>query len=150
MCLHYTGSTLHSQIPALILCGQLNISQQISPVSLPLVLFGTCVPCSDQSLSPVWLFATQRTVAHQAPRSMGILQARILEWVAMPSSRGSSQPRDRTQVFALQADSLPTEPSGKSIWQIGNDKHTLKRKGKGKTQNSLFSLISIFISLKLI
>ena len=28
----------------------------------------------------------------------GILQATILEWVAMPSSRGSSQPRDRTQV----------------------------------------------------
>ena len=28
----------------------------------------------------------------------GILQASILEWVAMPSSRGSSQPRDRTQV----------------------------------------------------
>ena len=29
----------------------------------------------------------------------GILQARIPEWVAMPSSRGSSQPRDGTQVF---------------------------------------------------
>ena len=28
----------------------------------------------------------------------GILQARILEWVAMPFSRGSSQPRDQTQV----------------------------------------------------
>ena len=28
----------------------------------------------------------------------GILQARILEWVALPFSRGSSQPRDRTQV----------------------------------------------------
>ena len=28
----------------------------------------------------------------------GILQARILEWVAMPSSRGSSQPRDQTHV----------------------------------------------------
>ena len=28
----------------------------------------------------------------------GILQARILEWVAMPSSRGSSQPRDWTRV----------------------------------------------------
>ena len=27
-----------------------------------------------------------------------ILQARILEWVAMPSSRGSSPPRDLTQV----------------------------------------------------
>ena len=31
----------------------------------------------------------------------GILQARILEWVAFPSSRGSSQPRDRTQVSRI-------------------------------------------------
>ena len=37
-------------------------------------------------------------VARQAPLSMDILQARILEWVAMPFSRGSSQPRDQTQV----------------------------------------------------
>ena len=29
----------------------------------------------------------------------GILQARILEWVAFPLSRQSSQPRDQTQVF---------------------------------------------------
>ena len=28
----------------------------------------------------------------------GLLQARILEWVSMPSSRASSPPRDRTQV----------------------------------------------------
>ena len=28
----------------------------------------------------------------------GILEARILGWIAIPSSRGSSQPRDRTQV----------------------------------------------------
>ena len=41
--------------------------------------------------------ATLWTVAQQAPLSM-ILQARILEWVAMPSSRGSSQPRDPTCV----------------------------------------------------
>ena len=33
-----------------------------------------------------------------APLSMGILQARILEWLAMPSSRGSSLPRDQMQV----------------------------------------------------
>ena len=31
----------------------------------------------------------------------GILQARILEWGAFPFSRGSSQPRDRTQVSCL-------------------------------------------------
>ena len=30
---------------------------------------------------------------------MGILQARILEWASVPSSRGSSQPRDWTSVF---------------------------------------------------
>ena len=44
------------------------------------------------------LFVTTWTVAHQVPVSMGILQARILEWDAMPSSRESSQPRDGTQV----------------------------------------------------
>ena len=31
-------------------------------------------------------------------RVHGILQVRILEWVAIPFSRGSSQPRDQTQV----------------------------------------------------
>ena len=36
----------------------------------------------------------------------GVLQARILEWVAVPFFRGSSQPRDQTQVSALQADSF--------------------------------------------
>ena len=35
-----------------------------------------------QSLSHVRLFVTPWTVARQAPLSMGILQARILEWVA--------------------------------------------------------------------
>ena len=38
----------------------------------------------------------------------GILQARMLEWVAFPFSMGSSQPRSP----ALQADSLPAEPQG--------------------------------------
>ena len=31
----------------------------------------------------------------------GLLQARILEWVAFPFSRGSSQPRDRTQISCI-------------------------------------------------
>jgi len=34
------------------------------------------------------------SAAQQVPLFMGILQARILEWVAMPFSRGYSQPRD--------------------------------------------------------
>ena len=39
----------------------------------------------------------------------GILQARILEWLAFPFSRGSSQPRSPS----LQADSVSAEPRGK-------------------------------------
>ena len=58
-----------------------------------------CVCAS--SLSHVQLFVTLWTVADQAPLFMGIHQARILEWVAMPSSRGSSQPRDQTQVSRI-------------------------------------------------
>ena len=50
-------------------------------------------------LSRVQLFVTPWTVAYQAPLSMGwILQARILEWVALSFSRVSSQPGDWTQV----------------------------------------------------
>ena len=46
----------------------------------------------------VQLFATPWTVTRQALLSIGILQARRLEWEAMPSSRGSSRPRVRTHV----------------------------------------------------
>ena len=46
----------------------------------------------SDSLGPQW------TVAHQAPLSMG---SPILEWAAMPSSRGSSQLRDKTQVSRI-------------------------------------------------
>ena len=53
------------------------------------------------------------TVAHQVSLSMGILQARILKWVAMSSSRGPSQPRDPTQGSCTAGDSLPAEPPGK-------------------------------------
>ena len=38
---------------------------------------------------------------NQALLSMEILQVRILEWVAMPSSRGSSQSRDQTHIFCI-------------------------------------------------
>ena len=70
-------------------------------------------------VSHVWLFVTPWTVAHQAPLSMVILQARILEWVAMPSSRASPRSRDGTCVSYVscllrgQASSLPLAPLGK-------------------------------------
>ena len=46
---------------------------------------------------------------------MGILQARILEGVPMPSSRESYQPRDWTQVSLIAGNSLPSEPPGKTV-----------------------------------
>ena len=46
----------------------------------------------------------------------GIPQARILECVAFPFSRRSSNPRVVPRSPTLQADSLPGEPQGKPIW----------------------------------
>ena len=65
------------------------------------------------SCSVVSDFVTPWTTARQAPLSMGILQARILEWVAIHSSRGSSNPGIKPRSPVLQADSLPSEPLGK-------------------------------------
>ena len=45
----------------------------------------------------------------------GILQAWILEWVAMTSSRGSSQPRDWTLVFCAAGGFFIVEPPGKTL-----------------------------------
>ena len=43
----------------------------------------------------------------------GILQARILEWVAFPSPGDLPSPGIKPGSLALQADSLPAEPQGK-------------------------------------
>ena len=50
--------------------------------------FHTVFPSAMLNHSVMSNSVTPRTLAHQAPLSMGILQATILEWVAMPSSRG--------------------------------------------------------------
>ena len=53
------------------------------------------------------------TIACQAPLSMGILQARTLEWVAMPSSRDLPNSGIEPRSPALQEDLILSEPSGK-------------------------------------
>ena len=53
------------------------------------------------------------TVACQCPLSIGFSQTRILEWVAMPSSRGSSQPRSQTCIScdsSIAGGFFATEP----------------------------------------
>ena len=79
-----------------------------------------CISCSVISDS-----ATPWTIARQAPLSMGILQARILEWVAMPSSRDLPSPGIEPMSLmspALAGGSLPLAPPGKPeyvplLWQ---------------------------------
>ena len=74
---------------------------------------------------------TPGTLAQQTPLSMAISQARIVEWVAVSLSRGSSQPRDWTHVSctalyhrAIREDQLPNKSlfSATSIliivWQL--------------------------------
>ena len=67
--------------------------------------------------SRVRLCAALWTVAHQVSLVCGILQARILEWVGMPSSRGSSPPRDWIHFSYVnlhwQVGSLSLVPPGK-------------------------------------
>ena len=47
----------------------------------------------------------------------GILQARILDWVAISSSRGSSQPRDWTQVL-LKLSPEPGQAGAPGTWWV--------------------------------
>ena len=59
------------------------------------ITYGICLSLTKskwKSLSRVWLFDPMDSTVH------GMLQTRILQWVAFPFSRGPSQPRDQTQV----------------------------------------------------
>ena len=67
-------------------------------------------------LSCIWLFATPWAVAHRSSVHR-ILQARILEWVAISFSRGSSWPRDRMQVSHIEGKFF-------TIWTTREPPHT--------------------------
>ena len=72
----------------------------------------TCV----QLLSHIWLFVTPWTIAHQTLLVHGIFQARILEWVAISFSRGSSRSRDQTCISCISCIAgrfFTTEPPRK-------------------------------------
>ena len=79
--------------------------------------------CSSAPVRAQWLLSCPAlcdTVDRSLPGShaQGVLQARILEWVAMPSSRGSSWPREGSTPHLLcllhwQGSSLPLAPPRK-------------------------------------
>ena len=78
--------------------------------------FLRCV-CMLSRYSCVRLFVNLWTYGLPGSSIHGILQLKIMEWITMPSSRGSSQPRDRTHVSYVylhwKAGSLPPVPLGK-------------------------------------
>ena len=78
-----------------------------------------------------------RTVDCQTPLSMVILQGRILEWVAMPSSRDLSNPGIELRYPTLQADSLPSESPGKSLQSF----YTLSKKSLPTQIYTTFSCV---------
>ena len=60
------------------------------------------------------MFNSLRPMGCSQPGSVQrILQARILEWVAIPFSWGSSQPRDQIRVSCITGGFFTTEPPGK-------------------------------------
>ena len=78
---------------------------------------------TDRLPSPIWCASRMCLVAQSRLTlcdsmnysvSMGILQARILEWVAFPFSRDLPNPGIKFGSPAWQGDSLPSEPPGKS------------------------------------
>ena len=76
----------------------------------------------DVSLSELWELVMVE--------SMGILQARILEWVAMPSSRGSSQLRiDPTSLVAQTVKHLST--MWETIYNVGSIPGSGRSAGEG-------------------
>ena len=70
-----------------------------------------------KSLSRVQVFATPWTVAHQAVH--GILQARILDWVAISFSGDLPDPGIECTSPAWQVDSLPLRHLGSKSFENG-------------------------------
>ena len=80
------------------------------------------VVCNAQLLQSCPSLCDPRDCGPPGSSVHGILQARILEWAAVPFSMGSSQPRDRTHIPAapaLQEDSILLSHQGNPLNRRG-------------------------------
>ena len=68
-----------------------------------------------KSLSRVWLFATLRTAAYQAPLSLEFSRQEYWSGLPFPSPGGLPNPGIEAGSPTLQADALPSEPPGKPM-----------------------------------
>ena len=88
-------------------------------------------------LSHVWLFATPMDCSLLGSSVHGILQARILEWGAIPFSRGPSWPRDQTQVSHIAGRFF-------TVWAT----HCIPKHMEGKNDKKCYIKKKNFSSLK--
>ena len=77
--------------------------------------------CCCLLLSSVWLFATPMDFSSPGSSAHGISQARILEWVAVSFSRGSSRPRNWTCISCIAGGFFTTV---KPLWRSTREAHT--------------------------
>ena len=82
---------------------------------IPVTYYSLKQQMHAQLLSRVGLFATPRTVAHQAPLSMEFSRQEYWNALSFPSPGDPLDPGIKPRSPALQADSLPSEPPGKPI-----------------------------------
>ena len=90
-----------------------------------------------KSLSRVRLFVIPWTVAHQVPPSMGFSRREYWSGLSFPSPGGLPHPGIEPGSPALQTDSLPSEPPGKS--------QTCRQEGKTGGRNVAFSPVLVQI-----
>ena len=114
--------------------------------------------CSTLSKSPlllfseVQLFATPLTVAHPGSSVHGILQARILVWVAISSSRASSNPGIELESPAFAGSFFITEPPWKPPKDYNPSLKVRKKTNKHKSDTPQLRKIQLIpdrYSLKL-
>ena len=75
-----------------------------------------CAAAAAKSLQSCLTLCDPMDCSPRGSSVHGILQARILEWVTMPSSRGSSPPRNRTRISYgsyIAGGFFTAEPPGK-------------------------------------
>ena len=115
---HQPSCPLLSSFPAFNLSQHQGLFQWVSSLQY-LVIFCVCVCVCVWRLLQLWPTLSDPMVCNPPGYSIhGILQARILEWIAMPSSRRSSWPTVRTRVsfvscIGRQEIFLPLVPPGK-------------------------------------
>ena len=100
--------------------------------------------------SSVWLFCKPMECSPQGSSVHRISQARILECIATPFSRGSSWPRDRTWSSALPVDSLPL--SHQEVHQYSEDwiiYYVVSAQNQARHTTALYALFMLLLLFKM-